>query len=70
MSPLLDMRTIVLIVIVVVLMLFGILNIKNMTFPHTLSLGLVTYTGVPLGLILLLLGLVLAHWCSHFWAGV
>ncbi|MFB9992936.1 LapA family protein [Deinococcus oregonensis] len=63
------MRTIVLIVIVVVLMLFGILNINALTFPHTLSLGFVTYTGVPLGLILLLLGLALAL-VFYFWAGV
>lgn len=63
------MRTIVLIVIVLLLVLFGILNINALTFPHTLSLGFVTYKGVPLGMILLLLGLALAL-IFYFWAGV
>ncbi|WP_102125257.1 hypothetical protein [Deinococcus planocerae] len=63
------MRTIVLVVIVVLAAIFAILNRNALLFPHTLSLGFVTYREVPLGLILLLTGLVLAL-IFYFWAGV
>lgn len=63
------MRTIVLAVIVVLAVIFAILNRNALLFPHTLSLGFVTYREVPLGLILLLTGLGLAL-IFYFWAGV
>ncbi|EYB68646.1 hypothetical protein DEIPH_ctg018orf0036 [Deinococcus phoenicis] len=63
------MRTVVLIVIVVLAVLFAVLNRHALMFGHTLNLGFVTYTGVPLGLILLLTALALAL-IFYFWAGV
>lgn len=63
------MRTAVLIVIVVLLGLFAVLNTNALMFPHTLSLGFVTYSGVPMGLILLILAVALAL-LFYFWAGL
>lgn len=63
------MRTVVLIIIVVLAVIFAVLNRHALMFGHTLNLGFVTYTGVPLGLILLLTGLLLAL-IFYFWAGV
>ncbi|GBF06830.1 hypothetical protein DAERI_110012 [Deinococcus aerius] len=63
------MRTVVLIIIVVLAAIFAVLNRHALMFGHTLSLGFVTYTGVPLGLILLLTALLLAL-IFYFWAGV
>ncbi|MEF2280203.1 LapA family protein [Deinococcus sp. YIM 134068] len=63
------MRTVVLVVIVVLAVIFAVLNRNALLFPHTLSLGFVTYREVPLGLILLLSGLALAL-VFYFWAGV
>ncbi|GMA14665.1 LapA family protein [Deinococcus metallilatus] len=63
------MRTIVLIIIVVLAVLFAILNRHALMFGHTLNLGFATYQNVPLGLILLLTALVLAL-VFYFWAGV
>jgi len=63
------MRTVVLIVILVLAGLFAFLNRHALMFPHTLSLGFVTYRELPLGLILLLTALVLAL-VFYFWAGV
>lgn len=63
------MRTVVLIVIVVLAVIFAVLNRHALMFGHTLNLGFATYTGVPLGLILLLTALVLAL-VFYFWAGV
>ncbi|WP_034385825.1 hypothetical protein [Deinococcus sp. YIM 77859] len=63
------MRTAVLVIIVVLAVVFAVLNRHALMFGHTLSLGFVTYTGVPLGLILLLTALVLAL-IFYFWAGV
>lgn len=63
------MRTVVLIIIVVVSVVFAVLNRSALLFPHTLSLGFVTYTGVPLGLILLLTALAFAL-IFYVWAGV
>lgn len=63
------MRTVVLIIIVVVSVVFAVLNRSALLFPHTLSLGFVTYTGVPLGLILLLTALAFAL-LFYVWAGV
>ncbi|MFC4427871.1 LapA family protein [Deinococcus navajonensis] len=63
------MRTAVLIVIVVLLGLFAVLNTNALMFPHTLSLGFVTYRGVPMGLILLILATLLTL-LFYFWAGI
>lgn len=63
------MRTVVLIVVLVLLALFALLNTNALMFPHTLSLGFVTYRGVPMGLILLILGTLLAL-VFYFWAGL
>lgn len=63
------MRTAVLIIIVVLAVIFAVLNRHALMFGHTLNLGFVTYTGVPLGLILLLTALLLTL-IFYFWAGV
>ncbi len=63
------MRTVVLIVVLVLLGLFAVLNTNALMFPHTLSLGFVTYTGVPMGLILLIVATLLTL-VFYFWAGI
>ena len=63
------MRTVVLIVVLVLLALFALLNTNALMFPHTLSLGFVTYSRVPMGLILLILGTLLTL-VFYFWAGL
>ncbi|SMB89050.1 hypothetical protein [Deinococcus hopiensis] len=63
------MRTALLIVILVLGGLFAFLNRHALMFPHTLNLGFVTYTAVPLGLILLVAAGILAL-IFYFWAGV
>ncbi|MBZ9750888.1 LapA family protein [Deinococcus sp. HMF7604] len=63
------MRTVVLIVLLVLLGLFALLNTNALMFPHTLSLGFVTYQGVPMGLILLILGTLLMV-LFYAWAGL
>lgn len=63
------MRTVVLIVVLVLLGLFAVLNTNALMYPHTLSLGFVTYTGVPMGLILLILATALSL-VFYFWAGI
>jgi len=63
------MRTIVLIIIVVLAAVFAVINRNALMFGHTLNLGFVTYTGVPLGLILLLTGLALAL-LFYLWGNV
>ncbi|NTY01160.1 LapA family protein [Deinococcus sp. JMULE3] len=63
------MRTVVLIVVLVLLGLFAVLNTNALMFPHTLSLGFVTYTGVPMGLILLIVATLLSL-VFYFWAGI
>ena len=63
------MRTAVLIVLLVLAGLFAFLNRHALMFPHTLSLGFVTYKGLPLGMILLVTAIVLAL-IFYFWAGV
>ncbi|WP_189073422.1 LapA family protein [Deinococcus sedimenti] len=63
------MRTVVLIVVLVLLGLFAVLNTNALMFPHTLGLGFVTYTGVPMGLILLIVAALLAL-LFYFWAGI
>ena len=63
------MRTAVLIVVLALLALFTWLNRHALMFPHTLDLGFVKYTQAPLGLILLLTGLVLTL-LFYFWAGI
>ncbi|THF86201.1 LapA family protein [Deinococcus sp. KSM4-11] len=63
------MRTVVLIVVLVLLALFALLNTNSLMFPHTISLGFVTYTKVPMGLLLLILGTLLTL-VFYFWAGI
>lgn len=63
------MRTVVLLLIVVLAAIFAVLNRHALMFGHTLNLGFVTYRGVPLGLILLLFGLLLAG-LFFLWANV
>ncbi|MFC3832038.1 MULTISPECIES: LapA family protein [Deinococcus] len=63
------MRTVVLIVVLVVLALFALLNTNSLMFPHTISLGFVTYRNLPMGLILLILGTLLTL-VFYFWAGI
>ncbi|WP_412026422.1 LapA family protein [Deinococcus yunweiensis] len=63
------MRTVVLIVVLVLLALFALLNTNSLMFPHTISLGFVTYRGLPMGLILLILGTLLTL-VFYFWAGI
>lgn len=63
------MRTIVLIIALVLLAIFAVLNTNALMFPHTLSLGFVTYRGVPMGLILLVVATLLTL-VFYFWAGI
>lgn len=63
------MRTIVLIIALVLLAIFAVLNTNALMFPHTLSLGFVTYRGVPMGLILLIVATLLTL-VFYFWAGI
>ncbi len=63
------MRTIVLLGILVLLAIFAALNRHSLMFPHTISLGFVTYTQVPMGLILLILAVLLTL-LFYFWAGI
>lgn len=63
------MRTVVLMVILALLAVFAWLNRYALMFPHTLDLGFVTYRQVPLGLILLLTG-VLVSLLFYFWSGL
>ena len=63
------MRTIVLVIVLVLLAIFALLNTNSLMFPHTISLGFVTYTKVPMGLILLILAVALAL-LFYFWAGI
>ncbi|GAA5436374.1 LapA family protein [Deinococcus aquaticus] len=63
------MRTTVLIIMLALLAIFAMLNTNSLMFPHTLSLGFVTYRQVPIGLILLIVAAV----CTllfYFWAGI
>ena len=53
-------HTVLLVLVLVLLVAFGILNYNALLFGHTLSLGFASYTGVPLGMILLVLGAILA----------
>lgn len=53
-------HTVLLIVVLALLLVFGFLNYNALLFGHTLSLGFATYLGVPLGMILLILAAVLA----------
>ncbi len=53
-------HTVLLVIVLVLLVAFGILNYNALLFGHTLTLGFATYTGVPLGMILLVLGAILA----------
>ncbi|WP_221091270.1 LapA family protein [Deinococcus aquaedulcis] len=63
------MRTAVLIALLVLLGLFAVLNTNALMYPHTLSLGFVTYRGVPMGLVLLILATLLML-LFYFWAGL
>ncbi|PTA67743.1 hypothetical protein [Deinococcus arcticus] len=63
------MRTAVLIALLVLLGLFAVLNTNALMYPHTLSLGFVTYRGVPMGLVLLVLATLMTL-LFYFWAGL
>lgn len=53
-------HTVLLVIVLVLLIALGVLNVNALLYPHTLSLGFITYTGVPLGMILLVLAALLA----------
>lgn len=63
------MRTAVLIVLLVIMAIFALLNTNSLMFPHTVSLGFVTYRGLPLGLILLITATLMTL-LFYFWAGI
>ena len=63
------MRIVVLIVFLVLLGLLAALNTNFLMYPHTLNLGFATYTGLPLGLLLLAVMFVPVL-VFYFWVGV